>query len=203
MKTVIQVVLIVAIVVLSFFLYQSIMEPIRFNREKDLRYSAAIERLKDIRTAQVAFKAENGRYTGSFDTLISFLRTDSFRVVKAIGFVPDTLTEAQAIKMGIVSRDTIRVSVLDSLFKTYPVDSLRYAPYTNGVQFTMGASSIETGAKVKVPVFEASISNDILLKGLSENSIQVLDEQRKKITGFGGLRVGSLEEANNNAGNWE
>jgi hypothetical protein len=28
-------------------------------------------------------------------------------------------------------------------------------------------------------------------------------EEREKITGYPGLKVGSLEEATNNAGNWE
>ena len=39
---------------LAWFLYDSIMEPIRLDRQKDMRYNAAIARLKDIRTAQVA-----------------------------------------------------------------------------------------------------------------------------------------------------
>jgi len=92
MKTVIHVVLLVAIIVLGYLLWDSINKPIRFNKEKDQREAATIQRLKDIRSAQIAFRAEHNRYTGDFDSLITFLKTDSFRVVQAIGSVPDSMS---------------------------------------------------------------------------------------------------------------
>jgi hypothetical protein len=199
MKTVIQVVLSIAIIVLGYSIYASIMKPIEFNKEKDARYSVAIQRLKDIRTVQVAYRQEKGQFTGSFDTLINFVKFDSFTVIRQIGDLEDSLDVA----LGRIQRDTIRISVLDSLFgRKYPVDSLRYIPFTSE-QITMGAGEIETGSRVKVKVFEASMLNDILLKGLDEQLIINFNEEREKITGFPGLRVGSLTEATNNAGNWE
>ncbi|HYW96796.1 MAG TPA: hypothetical protein VE870_14470, partial [Bacteroidales bacterium] len=177
---------------------------IRFNRQKDMRWNATIERLKDIRTAELAFKSENGEFTASFDTLISFVKTDSFSVVKAIGTVPDSLTEAQALALNLVVRDTIPVSVRDSLFgKSYPVDSLQYVPYASDHTFTLGAGEIETGSKVKVQVFEAKVPNSILLHGMDEQLVANFNDERIKLTGYAGLKVGSLTEATNNAGNWE
>ena len=70
MKTVYQIALAVIIAILGYFLYESIMEPIRFEKEKNRRYNATIERLKSIRTAQDAYRSRFGKYTGSFDTLI-------------------------------------------------------------------------------------------------------------------------------------
>ncbi len=208
MRTAIKIILFVMIVVLSYFLYESIMEPIRFNREKDKREKAAIERLKDIRKAEVAYKSKYGRYTGSFDTLIHFVKYDSFPVIRAIGSIPDSLygliTEAEAIKRGIIIRDTSYVPVLDSLFgKDYPIDSIRYVPYCDTAQFFLGAGTIETASKVKVHVFEAHVLNDVLLHGLPKQLITNYNVRREKIVGFRGLRVGSLTEATNNAGNWE
>jgi len=212
MKTAIQVVLAVAIIVLAYLLWESINKPIRFNREKDRIERATIQRLKDIRTAQLAFRSEHGRFTGDFDSLITFLKTDSFSVVKAIGSVPDSMiellgrkkAELQALKEGLISRDTIRLSVKDSLFKAgYPIDSLRYAPFTKGYEFELGAGVLETASKVVVRVFEAKVPYDVLLAGLDRQLIINYKETREKITGYPGLKVGSLEEATNNAGNWE
>ena len=212
MKIVIQVVLAVAIVVLAYLLWDSINNPIRFNREKDRIEDATIQRLKDIRTAQLAYRSEYGQFTGDFDTLITFLKTDSFSVVKAIGSVPDSMieelgrkrAELQALEEGLISRDTIRLSVKDSLFSAgYPIDSLRFAPYTQGYEFELGAGILETGSKVSVRVFEAKVPYDILLSGLDRQLIINYKETREKITGYPGLKVGSLEEATNNAGNWE
>jgi len=203
MKIAIQITLLVVIAVLGYFIYAGIQKPIQFENEKNRRYEAAIQRLKDIRTGQLAFKAENRRYTASFDTLISFLKTDSFRVVMSNGNVPDSLTEAQALKAGIIIRDTIKVSVKDSLFKSYPIDSMRFIPYSNGKVFDMGASWYETSSKIKIPVFEAKVHNDDLLNGLDRQLIINFNEERQLKAGFPGLKVGGLTETNNNAGNWE
>ena len=72
------------------------------------------------------------------------IKNDSMPVIKAIGFVPDTLTEAKAVELGIVTRDTLLISVRDTLFpKNYSVDSLRYVPTSDGKEFDMNAGEIE------------------------------------------------------------
>jgi len=209
MKAVIQIVLLAVIIVLAYFLYESIMKPIRFNKERVVIENATIQRLKDIRSTQVAFKSEYNRYSGDFDSLITFVMEGTFSVVKAIGSIPDSLleagmTEREAVKQGLISRDTIRVSVLDSLFNpVYPIDSLKYVPFAGSTQFELGAGWITTGSKVKVPVFEAKVPYRILLTDLDPQLVINYTEEREKITGYPGLRVGSLTEATNNAGNWE
>jgi hypothetical protein len=209
MRTAIQIVLTIAILILAFLLFESIMQPIRFNRERDIRRNATIQRLKDIRTAEIAYKAKFGNYTGDFNALIDFVKHDSFPNVMKIGSIPDSLyeagmTENEALKLGIIIRDTINVSVLDSIFYPgYPIDSLRFVPFTDTNQFFLGATEIETGSMVRVKVFEASVLYDILLHGLDKQLIINYNANQMKITNFRGLRVGSLEEPTNNAGNWE
>jgi hypothetical protein len=199
MKTIIQVILIAAICVVAYLVYESVQQPLRFNAEKDRRYTATIQRLKEIRTAQVAFRSENKRYTGSFDTLIEFLKTDSFSIVMIIGDEDDSATVAA----NKVIRKTIRVSVLDSLFKKdYAVDSIRIVPFTQGVEFELGTANLEAG-KVMVNVFEAKIHNNILLKDLDPQLLVNFNADRVIKTGYAGLKVGSLTETTNNAGNWE
>ncbi|MDX9848471.1 MAG: hypothetical protein RBT74_15935 [Tenuifilaceae bacterium] len=200
MKTVYQILLLILIVVLSYLVFESIMNPIRFNRDKDKRYAKTIERLKDIRTAQLAYRAEYNKFTGSFDTLINFVKYDSFRVVRQIGSLDDSV----AVAKGLVRRDTVKISILDSLFKKgYPVDSLRLVPYTGGSQFEMGAGEIETGSGLKIKVFEAKVHNNVLLKGLDRQLVINMNDLSKKLERYPGLQVGSLTEATNNAGNWE
>jgi hypothetical protein len=200
MKTVrliIQIALGGLIILLAYLIYSGIMKPIDFQKEKDVRYSKTIERLKDIRTAQVAYKSVYQKYTGSFDTLINFIKFDSFPVEYKIGSLDDSI----AVAKGLVFRDTIYVPVVDSVFpKGYPIDSLRYIPFTRNVEFSLQAGNITTGSKVLVQVFEASALNFDILNGMDRQLIVNLNDIAKE---FKGLRVGNIKEANNNAGNWE
>lgn len=205
MKTVIQIVLWIVIIVLGYFLIIGIQRPIEFTKKKDKRYDATIQRLKDIRKAQKAFKAENGYYTDDFDSLIDFIKTDSLTVVKAIGHVPDTLTEQEAVELKLVIRDTSLISTRDSLFPPpYPIDSLSFVPYTAGKdRFELDTISIETQPGVLVPHLEAKASNKVILQGLDRQEIINLNAAQRKLEKYEGLRIGSLEEVNNLAGNWE
>ena len=199
MKAVIHVILIAAICVVAYFVFESVQQPLRFNAETKLRYEATVQRLKDIRTAQIAYRSEFKKYTGSFDTLIDFLKTGHFKVVRITGDEDD---EA-AVAAGKIQKDTVRVPVLDSLFKKgYAVDSIRFVPYTRNVEFELGTAFIEAG-KVSVNVFEAKIPFDVLLQGLDPQLLVNYNADKLLKTGYAGLKVGSLTETTNNAGNWE
>jgi len=200
MKTVLQILLVLAIVALSYFVVESIMKPIRFNKEMDIRYKKTVERLMDIRTAQIAYKSENNKFTGSFDTLINFVKYDSFNVIKQVGSMDDSI----AVALGKVYRETIKIKVLDTLFrKNYPIDSLRYVPYAGKAEVEMGAGVLATASGVKIQVFEAKAHNNVILKGLDRQLVINTNDLRKKLERYPGLQVGSLTEAINNAGNWE
>lgn len=213
MKKVFQILLAIAIVVLAFLGYQSIMKPIKFGKIKNQRYDRIIEQLKDIRKAEGAYKGVNGKYTGSFDTLINFIKTDSMPLIKSIGSLTDEqveagMTEKEAVKKGFITRDTVMIAALDTVFgKEYTVENLRFVPYTKGKsQFKLGAGVFVTGSKVKVQIFEAKVSNmNIFADIMEEYREEILEENgnRIRLNKYPGLKVGSLEEANNNAGNWE
>jgi hypothetical protein len=200
MKTVryiVQIVLGGLIIVLAYLIYSGVMKPINFDQEKDARSAKVIERLKDIRTAEVAYKSVYQSYTGSFDTLINFVKHDSFPVVYAEGSEDDSL----AVAKGLLVRRTSYVPVLDSIFpEGYPIDSLRYIPFTPGKQFSLQAGTITTASKVTVQVFEAGALNFDFLNGLDRQLIINLNDVAKD---YKGIRVGNIKEPNNNAGNWE
>ena len=195
MKTAIQIGLTIVILVLVYLIYDSIMEPVRFNQEVARREAAIIQRLRDVRQVQVAHRSVYQRYNSDLDSLVSFVRKDSLPLIMAIGTVPDTLTEGEAVRAGLVRRDTIWIAALDSLFrnKRYPVDSLPYVPFSKGKRFNLQAGMIERGL-VKLPVFEAYT--------MPEHYMSDLDDWRTYYTRVDGLKVGSMIEASID-GNWE
>lgn len=210
MKTVLQVVLFLVAAALVYLIYASIKRPIDFEKEKTARYNATIERLKDIRKAELAFKDVHGRFTGSWDTLLQFVQHDSIKMVRKIGNITDSMleqgiTEKKALQMGLIVRDTIRESVVASIFGSgFNVEQLRYIPVPDTIaEFQLGATIIETGSGINVPVFEAKAHNNILLRGMDQQLRINLNDQRRIQNKYPGLKVGSLTETNNNAGNWE
>ena len=64
MKVVMRVLLALAIVLLAYISWKSIQGPIDFNAEVEKRDRAVIQRLVDIRTAQVAYRATVGVAVG-------------------------------------------------------------------------------------------------------------------------------------------
>lgn len=211
MRKVIQVLFVLIIIILGYLIVESIMEPIRFNQEVEVRESATIDRLIEIRDAQKAYKDIYKKYTGSFDTLISFLDTTSFQVVKAIGDIPEEWLDemgfdkarTKALADGIISRDITHVPVLDSLFgKGFNADSLQYVPYTEGVTFNMESGAILTSSNLTVQVVEAYVMYDDLLNGMDRQLVVNYKDERMKIVGFKGVKFGSMEEGTL-TGNWE
>ncbi len=210
MKTLLQIGLFIVALALAYAIYISIQRPINFEKQKAARYDATIERLKDIRKAEIAYKDVYGRFTGSFDTLINFVKYDKIRMVRKIGNITDSMlekgiNEKKALQLGLITRDTIKVPVLTSIFTAdYKIDNLRYIPVPDTLaEFQLGATTIATGSGIKVPVFEAKAHNNIVLRGLDRQLRINLNDQRRMTEKYPGLKVGSLEEANNNAGNWE
>lgn len=199
----------VAIFVLSYLIYDGIQTPIQFDKEKAVRYEKVKQKLIDIRKAQEAYKQIYGGYTADFESLISTMKTMSLPNIRAIGSIPDSLlekgwNEQQAVSAGLIIRDTIMEPIMGSVFPSdYPINELGFVPYTENQMFEMGVGEVVTGSKVKVKVFEAKAPFDWWLKGLNEQLIINLIEQRQINGQYEGLKVGSLEEANNNAGNWE
>ena len=70
---------------------QSISEPVKFKKHREYRESVAIQRLKDIRDLQVAYKNVNGKYTADIDSLITFYKEGKMKVVMQIGSQDDSV----------------------------------------------------------------------------------------------------------------
>ncbi len=91
----------------------------------------------------------------------------------------------------------------DSLYgKNFPVDSLRYVPFTKGEEFKMKAGEYVTPSKLTVKVVEVSVPYSVLLKGLDPQLIVNAADEKQKITNYPGLKFGSMNEGTL-TGNWE
>jgi len=198
----IQLILWPVIIILAWLVYRSPISLKEFQEETNFRKSAVVQDLKDIRTAQIAFKDKYRVYAGDFNSLLSFVKNDSLAVVKAIGETPDSLTESEALTAGIISRDTVFVPAYQSIFnqdyldtrdKRFPfdLDKLPTVPFSEQM-FSIEAGNIEKG-KVVVQVFEVSTTYSTFLNGL--------DATNKGIDLNNIIRVGSMSEVSIN-GNW-
>jgi len=197
-KPIIQIILLAIAVVLGYFIYVSIMQPVNFNKEKRAREAVVIQYLKDIRSAEFIYKQLNNRYTGSFDTLIHFMDSAQIPVVKIIPDPHDTTYT-------LTINDTIGyVKVADSLFKNQPnVDyhHINIIPFSGGKKFQLKAGVIKKGG-IKVNVFEVKAPYTTYLKGMNKQLIVNLTATRKELKKYPGLKVGSMTEPSTN-GNWE
>jgi hypothetical protein len=218
------------IVALAFLLYRSISEPVKFNKERDQRLNVGIERLKDIRTLQVTFKDTYGHYAPVMDSLIDFYNNGKITIMQQIGSEDDSVAvlHTEAVKKtfrnlkgeqmmeklyelyqkgdkNLIIRIPQLTNVKDTLFRNRPdfkVNELRYIPFSEGDTVIM-RSIIKQVSGVDVPLFEAQMPYWSILKGMDRQQIVNLVAEREDTGRYPGLMVGSVENANNNAGNWE
>ena len=224
-KKIVSVLLLFVIAGLVYACIKSIMEPINFNKQKAYRETVGIQRMKDVRTLQEAFKSVSGHFTASADSLVDFYKNGKMEVIMQIGSNDDSLAVATTEKLkksrrGITPEQmyelykkgehlvfsiSSKVDVKDTLFNTrndFNIDSLKYIPFSQGDTIQM-ESVIKEVSGVKVPLFEARMPYKSLLKGL-DNQLRInLDADRKAMNRYEGRQVGSVSAPNNNAGNWE
>jgi len=193
-------------IILVFQIYNSIDAPIEFNKVKNERYQKVIERLKDIRNAQVAFKSVNGIYSDNFDSLVNFIETGQFTIIEKRDSSYMQYDRVYRIDMlrEVIVVDTLGfVSVKDSLFKNdnrykdlalVPIDGI-------DEKFSIKANIIDKNG-YNVPVFEVKVSKDIIL--FDQNKDLLMQEKETiSVDGVNGpaLVLGSLEDVSTN-GNW-
>lgn len=206
MKTGIKAALYVISVVLAYLIYLSVMAPITFNKNREERFSVVIEKLKDIRDAQIAYRTVNGQFANDFESLINFIDTGVYTITqqKDSSFMRYNRIYRIDMQVDTVVVDTLgTVAVKDSLFKgDSSYKTLFSVPYAqNGERFEMKAGVVNKQG-YDAPVFEASVSKDIILydqpKDLlaRENAHNSIEE----VNGSA-IKVGSLTEVST-SGNW-
>ena len=193
------VVFLVISVASAYFNYRSISDRIDYLAKKQRIETQVIQRLKDIRTVQMAYKDRYEKFTPDFDTLIHFLRTDSVMEVYKETVAPDSMKEAldtldefTAWEMGLLVRDTFYIKVEEYILENekskkgrahkFYIDSLPFVPMrSDQLRFVMDAGTITNASGQVLPVFEVKDPDPF-------------DPDHQLI-------VGSMDEANTD-GNW-
>ena len=225
-KLIVEIALFAVCVGLVYLIYSSIMKPVNFNKQKDYRSTVAVQRLKDIRTLQVAYKSVNGKFVSTVDSLKNFYETGEMSIIMQVGSADDSLAMAHTEKIKKANRKITgaklyemylagdknlvfsvesKIPVKDTLFASredFCIDSLKYIPFSGGQEIEMEAIT-KMVSGVPVPLFEAKVPFKALLKGL-DNQLRInLDAERRDQNKYEGWMVGSVTAPNNNAGNWE
>lgn len=211
MKKIAQIILGVAIVGLVYIIYVQISTPIRFEDEMKARKAQVIERIKEIRTAQRAYKSKNQRFTNSFDSLIAFVLNDTLTLERKIVDEDDSIAMAMLKKAGRKNVEQFRVAVIDTIFSPAKltrdqVQQMRFIPGTDDkAQFIMEAGTITTESKVVIPVVEVRAPYIMFLDTLTyrQEIINLIDDEENNFNRYPGVKFGSMEAGNNEAGNWE
>lgn len=209
MKIVLRILMVVSIALLVYMCVQSIMSPINFDKQQKIRQAAIVERLIAIRDAQIGFRAHHGHYAGSFAELQKFLNEEKLPFLIKEGELTDDqlkagMTEQEAVKKGIIRRDTMWVLAKDTLLRRgYDVASIGKVPGFENNSFELDTTTLSSPSGYTVPVFEAAVPYDVYLGDLDRQLLVNLKDKMKKMNRYCGLRVGSVTEINNNAGNWE
>ena len=187
-------------------IYSSINGPIKFNKVKNERYTQVINRLKDIRNAQIAHKDVTGFYANNFDSLVSFVDNGIFTLIEKRDssyleynrlYRIDMLKEVEIV-------DTLGfVSVKDSLFGQNESFKMMAKVPIQGTdsEFSIKADIIDKNG-YQVPVFEVKVTKDIVL---FDQNKDLLDQENKVISvdGVNGREIilGSMSEVST-SGNW-
>ncbi|MBQ9439511.1 MAG: hypothetical protein IJU35_02805 [Paludibacteraceae bacterium] len=227
MKAIVNTLLIVATCLLCYFWYMSVQTPIKFDEQRSRREQQVVAHLIQIRNAQVEYKNANGRYASQWDSLLIFLKTAKKKEVMKEGSLTEAqleagLTEEKAVKIILsgkekdiianglqnFKRDTIFTPMIDKLYAgvytAENIDSLIVVPFSNGKQFELEVNNdYKNSSDIKIPLFEARTPYEAYLGDLNHQLLVNIKDEALTLEKYPGLKVGSVEAPNNNAGNWE
>jgi hypothetical protein len=156
MKVVINSLLAIGTLILSYLLYSSIQEPIEFKDFKEAREFDVRRHLEDVARAQEAYKSIKGRFAPSWDSLELVLTQDSFKTVIIIGD-PDDIKSGKTVQKQI-TYTPVGDSINRILRTVKDVKKLRYVPNANtaNTEFKIQSAILKDDSGNETPVFEAS-----------------------------------------------
>lgn len=249
MKTTFRILLALAICFLAYICVDSVVTPIQFEETRAQREEAVVKNLIHIRTAEVEFKNQHGRFMADADSLLMFLKTAPKKEVLKEGSLTDKqleagMTEPKAVKLidkakakamsklktddqeaiyayiwandkdikdaGLQGfrRDTIERNMIETLYKgeftAENIDQIVLIPYSDNLRFEIEVNDeYKTTQGIHVPLFEARAPFETYLADQDKQELVNLIDKEQKLEHYPGLKVGSIEAPNNNAGNWE
>ena len=140
----------------------------------------------------------------------AFILTDTLELERKLVDEDDSVGMAMLKKSGKKNIEKFKIAVIDTIFSpkklsVEQVKQLRYIPGTDDkAQFIMEAG-YTTASNVVVPIVECRAPYKMFLDTVAyrQEIINLIDEEENIFNRYPGVKFGSMESANNEAGNWE
>ncbi len=197
------VLLLILAIFLGYKIYQGIMEPIQFAKEKVERYKPVIQKLKIIRDAQMKHYEVNGNYTKDKQGLIQFVDSAQLAITETRTIV-EKVNRGGGIIIDVEKRvtDTIGYEPVLKYFEDRDYKNMWQVPGVEGKEFEVEIGTVEKVAGLVVPTFYVKTAKEDILQGLSRSLVKQEKEaiETDQIKGEF-VSVGSLDEVST-GGNW-
>ena len=222
-KILFRIVLVVVILILAVMVMRSIMRPEKFRTVYNERCELIKEKLITIRDVQAVYKNENKTFIADADSLADFATNGTVSIIKNVGDIPEGMTEAEALKTGLLRKETVQISAMEKVMET---DASRKVENFNNLQYVLGHSgpkfNIQTGTiaskTYEIPVYMIVVPLDDILADMDKaitpehaspftkffNKIfyNGLADETQYRSQYKDMVMGSLTEAST-SGNWE
>ena len=120
------------------------------------------------------------------------------------------LVQSRLKKTGKKNIEKFKIAVIDTIFSPKKltredVEQLRYIPGTDNKSEFIMEVGYATASGVVVPIVECRAPYKAFLDTVAyrQEVINLIDEEENIYTRYAGIKFGSMEAANNEAGNWE
>ncbi len=222
-RTLTSILLVIAVVFLAIFAARSIMRPEKFKNVYEARKTANVNNLLTIRSAQAIYKNVHKKYASTMDSLVDFVNNGTVEIEKNVGNFPDSMSEAEAFKLGLIHKEVVKVPALSKMLeldKNLTKESFKnfqYIPFSDKKQYEVQVGSIASKT-YEVPVYRIDVPlEDVLVnmdKSITPENAGVLKRLWNKIfynnlagekqyrDQYEDMYMGSLTEAST-AGSWE
>ena len=222
-RALISTLLVILVVILAVFAARSIMRPEKFRQTYEDRKTLNVNNLKTIRCAQTIYKNVFKVYASDIDSLVDFVKNGHVEVEKTVGNFPDTMSQEQAFKLGLIKKQVVKIPAIEKMLELDPnltrenFKNFQYIPFSDKEKYKIQTGSIASKT-YEIPVYRIDVSKDQILVNMDRsitpenagvvsklwNNIfysNLADEEQYR-SQYGDIYMGSLTEAST-AGSWE
>ena len=195
--------LLIVSIFLGFKIYNGIMDPINFNKDKVVKYAKVVESLKIIRDAQVKHYEVNGTYSKDKMGLIKFIDSAQLALTETKTIVVKE-DKGGGVVIDVEKRvtDTIGYEPVLKYFKDRDYKNMFLVPGVAGKEFDLEIGTVEKVQGLLVPTFEAKTEKRDVLNGMNISLVkQELEAMETDQIKGEYISVGSLDEVTT-GGNW-
>ncbi len=205
LRPLVSILLLVLAIFLTWKIYDGVMKPIQFHKNKAVIYEKVINQLKIIRDGQIAHKQVTGKYSKNISDLVQFIDTAQLAITNTTTVVEKVNkgTKWQKIMVDVEKRvtDTIGYEPVLTKFTGRDYKNMAKIPGANK-DFLMEVATVEKFPGVFVDVFFASAKKTDVLVGMDASLVkQELEANTSDEIKGDLISVGSLNEVTT-GGNW-